>query len=363
MSVGETVLPDHFENEQAMEALVEKVYGDMATKEAAEAPDAVAATEIPVAAAETVIETPPATEQESGDEHSAETPPAAESSEGQGTVTPPESQDWLDADLRYMATAAGIPEGKLGEFSSRQELERVMDILDARAVEAGRQALAMPAETPPVETPPVTPPAAEPKALKKSETPSEEVAQFLLPDEYDEGVVKPHNEFVKAMDARLKAESAKVQALADKLTQYEVKEQQREHRAIVGRFTSIADSLGHPELFGTADKRTAEQQANLSKLWDQHRAHVAGMAAIGRRGETNKPFVERALYAEFGPQLTKLSKQQAASALRAQSAKRMGGPSGKSNRTIDDGTGPDNNPAVMAELIGEYNRLLAGSQE
>jgi hypothetical protein len=346
-------LPDHFENQEAMEAIVEKVHADMqAEKAASEAaqPDAVEATPIKEDVVTTTTETPV---QSPDDAHPVEAIPVAPTSDEGQKPTPPakKGQEWLDAGLRSLAMAVGVSEDKLSEFGSRQELERALDLVDSHALELGRQKLAEQTSVKTEEKPVATPDVGEAKPV---ETKAGDVSKFLLPDDYPDDVVKPHNEFVKATEARMKI-------LEAKLARFEEVEHQRSAYAVRQKFIGVVESLGHPELFGTAENRTPEQMERVSKLWDHHRAHVTGLVAEGRRGETNKPFVERAMYAVFGKDLIEKGKQEVVSGLKAQSAKRMGGPSGKPMRDVNTGKHtPTENPAVMAELKAEFASLEAG---
>ena len=358
MSTGMlTELPDHFENTEAMEAVINKAYESVQADHAAE----VAAAAEPPAAG---------TNQGASDANSAGDVSAVSAevpvSEGQvakpevpATSPAPQVQDWLDNELRGLATAVGVPEKVLGEVGSRQELERMLSVIEQRAVEAGKKQF--PGESPKVEEKkPLVPAQSSTDAAAQQQ--ARDVSKYLMADAFDDGVTNPHNQFVKDTDARIAALEAMVQAKIQPVVERLANaEQNRGVQSTMQQFDSALDSIGHPELFGVAGERTAEQLANAARVWDFHRAHVLGLMQQGRQGRTDKTFVSRAVQAEFGEQLTKQAQKQVTDKLKKQQSKIMGGPSGKALGDVSNGkVRPTENPAVMAELKAEYERLERG---
>jgi len=360
-----TELPDTFATQEDMDAVIGKVWGDMqAEKEAAALAERQENQDTAVTTAQDDTET-----QVTGDDASARNsageqtqviekkpaPPA----EGQQSQTETTGSGWLDAELRDLAVTIGVPEATLAEFQSRDELERTLKILDAKALAAGRQQLSQApggqqqAGQNSAESKPAAPTPEPVKPLAKAESqPAWDSSKYLLADEYDDGVVKPHNEFVQAVDAR-------IAMLEAKLAQAERSGQQQQAQGVIQQFESIVDQLGHPELFGMAGQRSTEQAANVAKVWDHHRAHVLGLISQGRQGRTDKAFVSRAAQAEFGEHFTKSAQQQVTRKLKEQSHRIMGGPAGKPVKPIAGAGGgsPAKDPGVMAELVAEFKKL------
>lgn len=355
-----TELPDHFENQEAMEELVDKVYKEIETDKASGI----------VGGIDSPRETPrsDATEKVTGDVNSAGGDTAVENkdvdSDGQNANLKPEPelagkatvQDWLDDDLRKLAADVGIPESKIGEFGSRQELERVFDIFDARAIEAGKKQFTDNAALVPAE---VAAKAEEKKPLTKlddsSKQPGEDVSKFLLPaSEFDDKLAEVHNSFVSETSVRIKA-------LETVIAGFQQQEAQRQTQSVLNEFSKAVDSIGQTELFGSEGNRTKEQSENYARLWDAHRAHVMGLRSMGRPAGTDKTFVERALYSEFGQQITKNKEKQVIDRLQDQSKRKMGGPSGKPVKPTGNKDGnPKQNDDAMADLKALYKHLESG---
>ena len=352
-----TALPDQFEDQKAMDDLVNKVYEDIRVEKEARAADASEAKP----EAETPTETTTTTE--STDTPSGDVTPAGDDSaaaqqaagDDRATETPTETttstsdggQDWLDADLKGLATAYGVPEAMLPTFNSRQELERTLTILEAQAAATGTTPSAETQAAPPVEKKPVVP-------VSEATTKVEGLEKYLMPSDFDDGVVNPHNAFVKDATAR-------IAQLEGAIAQLTTVENRRANGQRIKDFDAAIDAVGHPELFGVAGKRSAEEVARCDKVWKHHFAVLAGLVQRGQTGRTDKAFVERAVLAQFGPEIIKSAKQQVIDKLKKQSGKRMGGPANKSVHDASNGKGsPKDNPAVMAELKAEFARREAG---
>ena len=128
-----------------------------------------------------------------------------------------DGETWIDDAVKEFASAMGINEDELASFSSREELDRALRIIDRKAFEeAGK-----PAES---SSPAKEKPAA-PAPVESANDPFADLAKFKLKaatdDEtgFDPEAIKPLNEFVDAT-------AAAVKRLEAKLASYEQAQQQ-----------------------------------------------------------------------------------------------------------------------------------------
>lgn len=236
-----------------------------------------------------------------------------------------EPADWLDTETRDFANVMGVTDEDLKLITSRDELDRVLRIIDRRAFEAGKAALG----TPPAAA--VTAPAKE--APKEEETPPAddvlgELDKFKLGDGWEPEAAKPVNDFMEAAAAeirKLRGEVGQMKAAREQESAATVRQQIEREATVAVR------SLGMTKLFGEPNKApTREQAANIAKAIEAHVVHMNGLFATNRwpEGVDPKPtpaLMKSAAQLAFGDQLLQEQQRQRVEKLKKQSAKRTGG--------------------------------------
>ncbi len=222
-----------------------------------------------------------------------------------------EGQEWLDDDLKGEVAAYGIEESELADFASREELERALRLLDKRALESGRKALAEPDE------PEVASGRDEKGQFKKK--PEPEVAPVragqyeiaLSKDVYDEALV---DEFTKLRDHY----ETRLEALESRFSESDA-------RAEESRFDSLVDSLGHVDLFGKSDEEDAKQLQRRKDLHVAVKAQMLGLAQLGRPTDLSELLVSRVARMVFADDLSKKELKNHTRKITRQSNSRQGG--------------------------------------
>jgi hypothetical protein len=299
-------------------AMAEKEWGDMTDEEKQADVDAL----VEEAQAKERAESVPDDEPEetklpedsgAGDETPADAD-AAEETEPQGSdETPDEDEsEWLDDSTRGFATSMGLTEEDLESLTSREDLDRVLRIIDRKAFEAGKAAMGKPPEAP---------------LKQEPEKPKEDVLtdleKFKIGDDFDPGAAEPINKFVEAAAAEIRSLRSDLAGLL----------QQREQEAadsIRRQALESLHTLGHKELFGEPGKQpTREQAKNIARAIDAHLIHAAGLFAMGRQAAPTPDFLKTAVRMEFGDQISKTEQRLRIEKLKKQSARRTGGVSSK----------------------------------
>lgn len=219
-----------------------------------------------------------------------------------------ESRDWLDDDLKAEIAALGIDEEHLADFTSREELDRALRLLDHGAMEAGRKALSKADEGKKLAEHEEEPKKPAPKAD------DEGYKVGLDPETYDEEVVKEFSKLHDHLETRLEARFARLEAA----------EQQRVADAVESQFDAIVDSLDHTDLFGKAGKESKTQLENRQKLFDSQEVYQAGLRSLGREGRLDKALVTRVLQMEFADHLSKQQRKALTRKITGQSESRQG---------------------------------------
>jgi len=208
----------------------------------------------------------------------------------------------------------GLTDEDLQEFSSREEFDRVLKILDRNVIAAGKVALEeekAPAPETPVVPPPDTPPA--------TDDVFGDLSKFKLGDEFAEDVAKPINDFMEAVASRMRGVTKDMAGIL----------QQQEQAAVDSVYQQAVASLhtlGHKDLFGEPGKPpTQSQAANIEKAIDAHLVHAAVLSARNRPAPPTPEFLRAAVRMEFGDQISKNEQRQRTERLKKQSAKRTGG--------------------------------------
>jgi hypothetical protein len=153
------------------------------------------------------------------------------------------------------------------------------------------------------------------------------VSKYLLPTEgdgaFDEAAAKPFNDFIKAAAAEIQSLRGTVAGFqqAHVQTQAQTARQQIESKAIQSLL-----SLGHTELFGSADKApTPEQAANRQRVIQAHIDQGVVLERRGKRAAPTPEFLKAAAYSEFGDQIIQIHQKQQIERLKRQQSRITGG--------------------------------------
>jgi hypothetical protein len=258
---------------------------------------------------------------------------AAKDDDGEDSAEEEEAgQDWLDDDLRAEVSAMGIEGELLSEFSSREELDKALKLLDLAAMKAGRAA---------VEPRGDEEPADKGKTGRKHRAdgtfaPADEEKQAdpkpgdfkldLDPEEYGEGLVTQ----VKALHDHF---ASKLNAAEERAARLEQAWQSQQTLVFEERFDSVVESLGHSDLFGETGKETPAQMANRQKLMGEYLPYEIGLRAQGRNPVLGRSLVDRVCRMAFADHLSKKERKALTKKISKQSALKGGDAGGKGPET------------------------------
>jgi hypothetical protein len=226
----------------------------------------------------------------------------------------------LDDDLKAEATAFGIGESDLAEFSSREELERALRLFDKSALEAGRKALA------------------ESEGEGDKGQARNEKGQFVKKDEpetteplakrdgqyefkadiYDEDLEHDLKGLRDHYDSRLAAMEERLLASESRFVESDAIAKER-------HFDTLVDSLGHADLFGKTDKETSEEKQRREDLFVEVETYMRGREVLGRPTELSEAVVNRVARSLFAEELSKKELKQRTRKISKQSNGRQGG--------------------------------------
>jgi hypothetical protein len=303
-----------------------------------------------------------------GDETPADADAVEEDESRESDKSPDEDEveeepgpDWRDGETRDFASTMGLTDEDLESLSSREELDRVLRIIDRQAFKAGQAALDnADAADPPKNPPPPPPPKQEPE-----KPPSDDVfgdlADFKLGDQFDEDAAKPVNSFVERTAGFAKDTAAELRALRAEVANLVQQRQAEAVESIRRQAMESLHTLGHTDLFGEPGKPpTMENMVNINKAIDAHMIHAAGLLSMGRQSAPTPEFLKAAVRREFGDQIAKNEQRQRTRKLKKQSAKITGGLSSKT--IADRKPGQSTLEAVNSdpEIDKLFNDLVSG---
>lgn len=276
---------------------------------------------------------------------------SADKDEGDATKESSEdSDDLFGEDLREHAAALGLTDEQLAEFTSRDELDRALRLIDANAMHVGRDATKKDAS-------------ASSDSEKRSDgRPRDEKGRFskeeeqepgytvnLSSDEFPEEVIREFNGLRDYYESKLQAFESRFAAL-------EEAERLREEAAEQREYDSVLDSLGHPELFGETGKESRAERKNRETLWIDIQAYLAGLRAFGKEARLDRSFVSRVLNMTFADHLNSKQRKQLVAKAKSQSDRRSGAAGTK--HVEKEYRGPiEEDP----ELLAEFDRLSGAS--
>lgn len=233
-----------------------------------------------------------------------------QSEEGSGSKS--DSPSWLDDKVKAEVAAYGLEESEVSEFTSREELNRFLRLLDKKTFEAGR------------------------KALAEEEDPFErnERGQFAK-KQSDEDDDKPASKASNRYEVTLSKELYDDE-IVDEFTRlrdhYESRLQFLESQfaessfnAEVERFDSYIDKLGHSELFGETGSESDEELQRRKDLHVAVRAHIVGSKKLGRAVELTDQLVSRVANMVFPEEIGRKLVKQRTQKISRQSSLRQGG--------------------------------------
>lgn len=250
-------------------------------------------------------------------EASAEKNASSESAEveDQGEVSSkkPSSPKWIDDDVKAEAAAYGIEESEISEFTSREELNRALRLLDKTTFDSSRKSL--------VESDADKSRNDKGQFVKQEEAKANDSAEAtpksgryeisLSKDEYDDGLVDEITKMRDHYESRFEA------------LELHVKEVQ--HKAAEERFDSLVDSLGLPELFGKTGHESLKDREHRNALADEVAARMEVLQRLGRSAEMSEALVRIAARTVFPDEHDKKLLKQHTQKISRQSNGRMGG--------------------------------------
>ena len=246
---------------------------------------------------------------------------------------PDSSENWLTDEVKAEASAYGIKEDQLSEFTSREELDRALRIFDNNAMAAGRKALTDEGEKK-AET------NGEQSKKEEPKTPREGRFEISLKDEFG-------NEFDEGFVSELKRMHDHYEDRFDALEQ---RFAEADARAEEQHFDRIVDSLGHKDLFGKTDEETAKQLEHRKELLTSVKAHILGMGEMGVNLPMSDALVGRVARMVFADEMKKKDIKNHTRKISQQSDSRQGG---GQTRPQD----PPENPRDEADRL--YKEMLA----
>lgn len=257
----------------------------------------------------------PVTEREPAETDSGSDDDTADKGEKTGD-SEDQADDWLDDDLKAEATAYGIDEKELAEFTSREELDRALRFFDRAALEAGRKALAEGEKDESktrdgqgrfVKTEPEPKPESEPKEGRY------EIK--LDKDAYDEDLI---GELTRLRDHY----ESRMDALETRFIESDAKEQE-------ARFDAAVDAVGRADLFGKTGHETPAQLKRRQELLPRVEGQQYGLERVGVQLDYAK-IVEQTARGVFAEDFLKKALKARTRKLSKQSDGRMGGGGAKS---------------------------------
>ena len=280
----------------------------------------------------------PTKETPAGDDDSAGES-AAEGGEGEGDT----EEDIFGTELREHAAAIGLTDEQLSEFSSREELDRAMRLLDARAMQMGRDAAKDDGKD---------------GDKEKQATPEtrarDDQGRFAKPDAETSYSVKldPEifpEEVIEEFNALRDHYESRIDSFEQRFAVLEETERLRQEVSEQREFDSILDSLDHPELFGTTGKETRAERTNRENLWKDLQAYIIGLKGFGREVRADREFVARVMNMTFAEHLSQKTKNQLITKAKSQSQRRSGSAGTKHVDKTFNGPLRDD-PEVLAEF-------------
>lgn len=261
--------------------------------------------------AEIVVSTSAASETPVEKKSDSDTAEAESQGETAGDL--PDAPEWVTDEVKAEITAYGIDESDLSDFASREDLERVLRLLDKTAIQSGRKALAEEADK--------KPRGEDGKFVKKEEHETDESNEepqktgryevSLNKDLYDEEII---DEFSRMRDHY----EARLESMESRFTEVNAMAEEQ-------KFDGYVDSLGHTDLFGKTGSESDKELERRRDLNVAVKAQLIGLERLGRPTELTDQVVARVANMVFAEELNKKRLKQQTNKISKQSQLRLGG--------------------------------------
>ncbi len=271
-----------------------------------------------------------------GDDDSANDDAAAEQKDaggedsGDDKDSGSQKKSWLTDDIRA-ELPRWISDEDLAEFSSRDELDRALGLMDRAALKAGRDAGTKGGEDDQQ---------AGAKAQrgqergqdgkfvkqkKAEDTTGDDASEAFEIDldlsEFDDGL---QDKIKGALTSLRDHYEGRMKALDDRFAAIESDMQAREMAAREAQFDAIVDSIGHADLFGKSGEETDKQLEARRTLFAELEIYLAGLETLGRKGQMDKATVTRVCRMAFADHISKQEQKNLTKRFMKQSNMRMG---------------------------------------
>jgi hypothetical protein len=269
-----------------------------------------------------------------GDDDSADDDAAAEAGSedsGEDENSGSQKKSWLTDEIRA-ELPRWISDDDLSEFSSRDELDRALGLMDRAALKAGRDAGTKGGEED--QDAGSTKQRGQERGqdgkfvkqkkreeAKGDDDSSQSFEIELDLSEYDDGL---QDKIKGALTGLRDHYEGRMKALDDRFNAIEEANESRQAAAIEAQFDAIVDSLGHADLFGQSGEETDKQLEARRKLFDEHHVYLTGLKALGREGRMDKASVARVLRMAFADHISKQEQKNLTKRFQKQSNMRMG---------------------------------------
>jgi len=239
---------------------------------------------------------------------------------------PSEGQTWLTDEIRA-ELPRWVSDEDLSEFSTRDELERALSLMDRAAMKAGREAGRQGDDDDDDGQDDENPERGQDGKFVKQENrgdQKDDASQYEIDldlSEFDEDLGKKVKDALTGLRDHYEGH---LKALDERFSAIEAESQLRIAEAHEARFDAIVDSLGHADLFGKAGQENEKQLEARRKLFDEHQIYMAGLKSLGRESEMDHASVDRACRLAFADHISKQERKSLTKQLTKQSNMRMG---------------------------------------
>ena len=271
------------------------------------------------------------------DDHSA-------SDDAGSTVEKPKTEevaDWRDESVRDLAATYGIDDDYLAKIPSRDVLDLVLEGIDKKP--KAPQGDGKTAETGKTQQ-------ETGKAGESADDALALLAGLNLGEELGADDAPKLDKAFKAMAAELKEHRAFRQ-------QQQQTEAQREYQSLRSQATDAVHKLGFTELFGEPGKATEEQEKRIEDVWQDHYDRAVNLERRGGKPKATPDFLKRSVYALYGEQIVKQTKDQQLAKLKAQSGRRTGGGSTKTLPPAKGATPLERNIARLGQSLRQIGAV------
>ena len=240
-------------------------------------------------------------------------------------------QDWLTDDV-LTELPRGISEEDLSEFSSRDEFDRALALMDRAALRAGREAGKQDGSE---ESQGVEPTgersqerSQDGKLRKHQEEKEKGEDTTSTPYEIDLDLSDFDDELGENIKGTLTGlrdhYEARMQSLDERFAALETEGVARETAATEAHFDSVVDSLGYADLFGETGQESKEELKRRDTLFLEQKAYGFGLEDQGRAAPMDKAFLGRVVRMVFADHVSKRELKNHTRRITKQSNMRMG---------------------------------------